>query len=310
MRASGPAHRGGIAVGAGGRGVKGAAWAELAGDRRLDGGAYVGEMRRAVALEDTRQAGDHGERPSGQEVVAEAEARDRRVAAGAQQAERVEAGIGPAAETERLQHQGAGVAGSAGLDRHVAETALFEEGERERIRGIYAAGETLKAGDRPAIEVVVEAGAALHEVTEAEERVQRQVGDRDDQRAAGDVGAPRVVHFHVLRLRRDVEAPIGELDDAGAVGGEPGGEIRVASIRVHVAGWQEVDASIVGEEELAGVEARGRREAPAAGGGVVVRDVGQVGGAAGDQVRPAGVAGDGGEQQRLLHCGERRRRVA
>src|SRR3712207_8404862 len=57
---------------------------------------------------------------------------------------------------------------------------------------------------------------------------------------------------------------------------------------------------VVGEENLARVETRGRREGATPRGSGVVREVGGVAGVAHDHVVPAGVAGRSGEDQHLL----------
>jgi hypothetical protein len=137
------------------------------------------------------------------------------------------------------------------------------------------------------------------------------VGNRDDQGRARHVGAPRVVHLHMRGIGRDIEPPVGELHDPRPVGVEPACEIAAPVARRpdrrHVPGRQEVDAAVVGEEELRRVEAGGRWEGPPAGGARVVRDPRQVGAVVGDQVLPACAARDGGEQDGLFELGERAR---
>ena len=137
------------------------------------------------------------------------------------------------------------------------------------------------------------------------------VGDRDHQRAARHVRAPGVVHLHVRRLPREVQPPVRELDDPRPVRLEPGLEVGLlaGAHGMHVARRQEVGAAVVGEEDLAGVEAGRRGKGPAARGALVVRDLRRVVRVEGEEVEPAGVAADRGEQDHLLEVGDRRRRV-
>jgi hypothetical protein len=74
-----------------------------------------------------------------------------------------------------------------------------------------------------------------------------------------------------------------------------------------IAGLEEVDALVVGEEDLAGVEARRRREGAAPRGSGVVREVGSVAGVAHDHVVPARVAGRSCKDQHLLQLSKRHR---
>src|SRR3712207_9263551 len=67
---------------------------------------------------------------------------------------------------------------------------------------------------------------------------------------------------------------------------------------------------VVGEENLARVETRGRREGATPRGSGVVREVGGVAGMAHDHVVPAGVAGRSGEDQHLLELAQWPRVVA
>ena len=78
---------------------------------------------------------------------------------------------------------------------------------------------------------------------------------------------------------------------------------------MHVARRQEVGAVVVGEEDLAGVEAGRRGKGPAAGGALVVRDLRRIVRVEGEEVEPAGVAADRGEQDHLLEVGDRGRVV-
>ena len=82
------------------------------------------------------------------------------------------------------------------------------------------------------------------------------VGDRDHEQRAGDVHAPGVVPLHVGLLRRQVEPAVGELADLIAVRARPSARRATSSVaavdeRAGVAGGEEVDAGVVGEEQLA-----------------------------------------------------------
>ena len=140
----------------------------------------------------------------------------------------------------------------------------------------------------------------------------RHVRHREDQRRAGHVGAPGVVPLHVRDRGRDVQPAVSELDDARPVRLEPCAEVGAAVRRDgrHVPRRQEVDAGVVGEEELRGVEARRGRKAAAARGGGVVRQLRRISGMVREELGPAGVARDGGEQQHLLQRVERLGRLA
>ena len=140
----------------------------------------------------------------------------------------------------------------------------------------------------------------------------RHVGHRPDQRRAGDVGAPGVVPLHVRHRGGKLQPPVRQLDDARPVRLDPGVEIGAPSRgrRLHVAGGQEVDPVVVGEEELRGVEARRGGKAPPARGRRVVRQPAGVVGVVREELRPAGVAGDGGDEQHLLARVERLGRLA
>ena len=86
------------------------------------------------------------------------------------------------------------------------------------------------------------------------------VAHRDEQRAPGAVGAPGVVALHVRLFGRDVEPVVGQLAYAASVGFQDGLEVgrpvgRLLDQRGGVAGLEEVDTLVVGEEDLAGVEA-------------------------------------------------------
>ncbi len=72
---------------------------------------------------------------------------------------------------------------------------------------------------------------------------------------------------------------------------------------------EQVDALVVGEEHLAHMEPRGRREGPPAGRPGVVRKARGVGRVPRDREVPAGVAGRRRQHQHLLEVGERHRLV-
>jgi hypothetical protein len=84
--------------------------AELALAHRFDRRPHFAKMRRAIALHHARESRGIGVGPTLIGVEAEAEARHSWVAAGAQDAEGVDASKHPAAQSHRLQHQHPGVA--------------------------------------------------------------------------------------------------------------------------------------------------------------------------------------------------------
>ena len=92
---------------------------------------------------------------------------------------------------------------------------------------------------------------------------------------------------------------------------EPGLQVGLRAVGngMHVARRQEVGAVVVGEEDLAGVEAGRRGEGPPARRALVVRDLRRVVLVEREEVEPAGVAADRGEQDHLLELGDRRRIV-
>ena len=109
-----------------------------------------------------------------------------------------------------------------------------------------------------------------------------------------------------------LQPAVRELDDPGPVRIEPGAEVRASARRHrgHVPRRQEVNAGVVREEELRGVEAgRGGKAAPARGGGVVGQPS-RVARVMREQLRPPGIAGDGSDEQHLLQRIERFRRLA
>src|SRR5918994_7403040 len=119
------------------------------------------------------------------------------------------------------------------------------------------------------------------------------------------VGAPGIVPLHVGLFGWDVEPTLRELAYAASVGLQDGLEVRrsigrLLDQRRGVAGLEEVDALIVGEEYLAGVEASGRGKSATPRSSRIVREVGSVPGVAHDHEVPSGVAGRPSKNQHLL----------
>jgi hypothetical protein len=69
------------------------------------------------------------------------------------------------------------------------QAELLHEGERIGVLEVDEVAEALHARDRPVVDVVVDAGAVLHEIGEGHHHVLGHVGDRHDKRRAGHVRA-------------------------------------------------------------------------------------------------------------------------
>jgi hypothetical protein len=113
------------------------------------------------------------------------------------------------------------------------------------------------------VDVVVDNVAVLYQEAKDGDHVLGDVPYRDQQRAPRAVGAPGIVPLHVGLFGWDVEPTVRELAYAASVGFQDGIEVRrsigrLLDQRGGVAGLEEVDALIVGEEDLAGVKACGR----------------------------------------------------
>jgi hypothetical protein len=125
----------------------------------------------------------------------------------------------------------------------------------------------------------------------------------DDQQRPGRIHAPGVVALQVGLGGRQVQPPLGQLAEPApvALDHQLGRDLldRRVDQGAGVAGGEEPDAAVVGEEQLGAVEA-GRRREGAPGGGGVVGDVGGVAGVAGDRVVPAGGPAHGGQHQQPL----------
>ena len=84
-------------------GIERAARTEFSLDQGFDRRAQILVVRWGKRCENTLEPGRIGLRPSGIVIVAEAESRDVRIAARAENSQPVDAVVDPAAKTERLQ---------------------------------------------------------------------------------------------------------------------------------------------------------------------------------------------------------------
>jgi hypothetical protein len=142
------------------------------------------------------------------------------------------------------------------------------------------------------VDVVVDRVAVLDKEAQDGQQVLGDVGHRDDQQRPGHIHAPGVVALQVGLGGRQVQPPLGQPAEPPpvALDHQLGRDLldRRVDQGAGVAGGEEPDAGVVGEEQLGGVEPGRRGEGPPGRGGGVVGDLGGVAGVAGDRIMPAG----------------------
>ncbi|SHV33565.1 Uncharacterised protein [Mycobacteroides abscessus subsp. abscessus] len=118
-----------------------------------------------------------------------------------------------------------------------------------------------------------------------------QIGYREGQQAARVVADPDVVALHIGLFAWQLQTFVRDLDVRVGGVGNPLLDCRKLLWRL-VTGGQEVDAGVVGEEELAGMKSRGGGKGATGGTAGVVREGGSITGVVGDAVVPPGYSAD------------------
>jgi hypothetical protein len=164
-------------------------------------------------------------------------------------------------------------------------------------------------GDLAVVDVVVDPIAVLDKEAQHGQQVLGDVGHRDDQQRPGHIDTPGVVALQIGLLGRQVQPPLGQLAEPPTVtlDHQLGRDLldRRVDQRTGVAGREEPDAGVIGEEQLGGVEPSRRGEGPPGCPGGVVGDLGGVAGVAGDRVVPAGGPAHRGQHQQPLQLIQR-----
>jgi hypothetical protein len=89
--------------------------------------------------------------------------------------------------------------------------------KRRRECRLGASARTMPGREQPGSDLVTQVCQRLHEITEGGEVVLHQVGDQKDERAAGLIDRPRVVHLDVCGIRRNMQSAALELPNACAM---------------------------------------------------------------------------------------------